>query len=73
MREKNSFFSIKLFIFLFNFYILQSIEIQFEIPNGRDFNIRRFDPVEDFLTMDNDIEKIANAIISNLKNKKFLN
>jgi hypothetical protein len=65
MREKNSIFSLKLFIFLVNFYILQSIDIQFEIPNERDFNIRRLDPFEDFFTMDDNIEKIANALISN--------
>jgi len=64
MRGKNSYFSIKLFIFLLNLYIFQSIEIQFDLPQARDFNIGRIDPFEELLTMDNDIEKIVNALRS---------
>ena len=63
MREKNSFIFIKLFIFLLHLFLHQSIEIQIQLPQARKMNFGRFDPFEDFLTLNNDIEQLANALM----------
>ncbi len=61
---KNLYYFIYLLIFQINLLIFQSFEIQIQVPQRRDLDLVKFNPLEDFLRLNDDIEKMANAMLS---------
>jgi len=61
---KNIYYFIYLLIFQINLLIFQSFEIQIQVPQRRDIDLVKFNPLEDFLRLNDDIEKMANAMLS---------
>ena len=61
---KNLYYFIYLLIFQINLLIFQSFEIQIQVPQRRDIDLVKFNPLEDFLRLNDDIEKMAHAMLS---------
>jgi hypothetical protein len=68
MREIKKFhFTFILFIFQLNLFAYNSIEFQIQVPQRGGMNIMGFNPLEDFLRFNDDLEKIANAMMGKSK------
>jgi hypothetical protein len=60
---KNLINFIYLIIFQLSILIFHSLEIIIQEPQRREMNLFKFNPLEDFLKFNNDLEKMANAML----------
>ena len=64
MREIKIFkFFYILFIFHLIFTSCKAVDIQIQVPQRGGMNFIGFDPLEEFLNFNNDLERIANAMM----------